>query len=62
MSVSKQEAEFFLNKKVIVVHTDGSSAGKLIIVNDCSLILEKNCQKTLITLDSIEKIKERTSV
>jgi hypothetical protein len=59
MSVAKQEAEIFLNKNVIVIHTDGSSAGRLIVVNDNSIILQKNGQKTLVSLNSIEKIKER---
>lgn len=62
MGISKQEARLFLNKKVIVVHTDGSSAGKLVLVNESSLILDKNCHKTLIALASIEKIKERASL
>lgn len=59
MTVAKQEAEIFLNKDVIVIHADGSSAGKLIIVNDNSLILQKNGHKTLVSLNSVEKIKEK---
>jgi len=59
MSVSKLEAEIFLNKNVIVIHSDGSSAGKLIIVNDNSIVLQKNSSRTLVSLNSIEKIKEK---
>lgn len=59
MVVVRQEAEIFLNKNVIVIHTDGSSAGRLDFVSDNSIILLKNGQKTLISLESIEKIKEK---
>jgi hypothetical protein len=58
-AVVKSEAELFLNKNVIVVHRDGSSAGRLIAVNDNSIILQKEGHKTLVSLDSIEKIKEK---
>lgn len=60
--VSKPEAELFLNKNVIVIHADGSSAGQLTYVSDGSIILQKNGQKTLISLNSIEKIKERADI
>jgi len=57
--LSKLESELFLNKNVIVVHSDGSSAGRLIAINDNSIVLQKDGHKTLISLNSIEKIKEK---
>lgn len=57
--VSCREAELFLNKNVIVIHRDGSSAGRIIFVSNESIVLEKNDYKTLVSLESIEKIKEK---
>ena len=59
MVVVMEDVEIFLNKNVIVIHTDGSSAGKLIAVNENSIVLQKDGQRTLVSLSSIEKIKEK---
>lgn len=62
MVVSKEEAKIFLDKNVIVVHSDGSSAGRLTYVSDGSIILQKNGQRTLVSLNAIEKIKEKSEL
>lgn len=62
MAVVRQEAEIFLNKNVIVIHADGSSAGLLDFVSDNSIILLRNGQRTLVALASIEKIKEKAKL